>query len=243
MCPYRPDRTQRCSKPRKSNPSPPSVRCTTRVFSACSSRPSSERDGSGSYAGTALRALASQREHWQGILQFVFMLGLETAYTPGYELLDLLPTHRSQIAYRHDGTGYVIHPDASFQLGYEGSFRWCLLEYERRATTPKGLPERLASYGRYFGSGYTRPDHEGQNPLVLFVLETEHAEEGFLRAAAGLPDVPLASATTGGLDRNGVLGTLGPAWRRPVPSAPERRSLGFLSEVPLVQSRRAGDFR
>ena len=78
---------------------------------------------------------------------------------------------------------------------------------------------------------------------MLFVFETGHAEEVFLRAAAGLPEVPLASATTDGLDRNGVLGTLGPAWRRPAPHAPERRSLGFLSDFPPVQSGRAGDFR
>ena len=113
----------------------------------------------------------------------------------------------------------MIHPDASFQLGYEGSFRWCLLEYERRATTPKRLPERLASYRRYFNSGYPRPDHEGQLLLVLFVFETEHAERMFLREAASIPDVPLASATTGALDRHGALG---PAWRRPAPHAPDR---------------------
>ncbi len=201
---------------------------------------SSVRDGSGRYAGTALRALVSQREHWEGILQFVFMLGIETTFRQGYELLDLLPTHRSQITYRQRGTNYALHPDASFQLGCEGSFRWCLLEYERRATTPRRIPERLASYRRYFGSGYPLRDHGGQEPLVLFVFETDHAARVFLREAADLPGVPLASATTDSLDRHGVLG---PAWSRPAPHAPERCSLAFLAWGDTLSKGRAGDFR
>ena len=101
-----------------------------------------------------------------------------------------------------------------------------LLEYERRAVTPKRLPERVASYARYFGSGRARLDHEGRSPMVLFVFETEHAEEVFLRAASRLPDIPLASATTESI---GYDGPLGPAWRLPAPAAPERRRLHFLA--------------
>ena len=154
------------------------------------------------------------------------MLCSEVAYRPDYELFDLLPTHRSQIPYRFRDKGYVIHPDASFQLGYRGDLRWCLLEYERRATTPKRVPERLDAYRRYFGSGYARPDHGGQLPLVLFVFETEHAENAFLSTAAGLPGVPLASTTTGTL---GWHGALGPIWRQSAPAAPERRPLHYLA--------------
>ena len=149
------------------------------------------------------------------------MLCSGVAYRRDYEVFDLLPTHRSQIPYRFRDKGYVIHPDASFQFGYQGDLRWCLLEYERRATTPKRVPERLDAYRRYFGSGYARPDHGGQLPLVLFVFETEHAEGVFLNTAAGLPGVPLASTTTEAL---GWHGALGPIWRRPAPAAPERRS-------------------
>ena len=87
---------------------------------------------------------------WRRLAEFVSLLALDAASSRDHELLDLLPTHRSQITYRHDDTGYVIHPDASFQLGYKGEWTWYLLEYERRATTPKRLPERLASYRRYW---------------------------------------------------------------------------------------------
>ncbi len=186
---------------------------------------SAERTEAGVYAGTALRALASQRDHQRGLAEFVSLLALEARYSPDHELLDLLPTHRSQITYRHDDTGYVIHPDASFQLGYKREWTWYLLEYERRAVTPRRLPERLASYARYFRSGRARLDHEGRPPVVLFVFETEHAEEVFLRIAARMPGVPLASSTARLIAGDGPLG---PAWRLPAPAAPERRRLPFL---------------
>ena len=201
---------------------------------------SSERTDAGAHAGTALRALASQRIHQRGLLAFFDMLCSEVAYSRGYELVDLLPTHRSQIAYRDDETRYVIHPDASFQFGYRGDLRWCLLEYERRATTPKRVPERLNAYRRYFASGYARPDHGGQAPLVLFVFETEHAEKVFLNTAARLPNVPLASTTTEVL---GWHGPLGPIWRRPTPAAPERCSLDYLAWGDNLSERRAEHFQ
>ncbi|MYD65369.1 MAG: hypothetical protein F4X26_05225 [Chloroflexi bacterium] len=187
---------------------------------------SAERTADGLYAGTALRALAAQSEHQRGLAEFVSMLALDARYSRDHTLLDLLPTHRSQITYRHDETNYAIHPDASFQLGHKDEWTWYLLEYERRAVTPRRLPERLASYARYFGSGRAGLDHGGRVPMVLFVFETEHAEEVFLRAAAGLPDVPLASAT---MESIGFDGPLGAAWRLPAPAAPERRRLHFLA--------------
>ena len=187
---------------------------------------SAERTADGLYAGTALRALAAQAEHQRGLAELVSMLSFDAALSRDHVLLDLLPTHRSQITYRHDETNYAIHPDASFQLAYRDEWTWYLLEYERRATTPKRLPKRLASYARYFRSGCARLDHGGREPMVLFVFETAHAEEVFLRAASRLPDVPLASATTESI---GFDGSLGPAWRLPAPAAPERRRLHFLA--------------
>ncbi|MCY4393204.1 MAG: replication-relaxation family protein, partial [Chloroflexi bacterium] len=198
-----------------------------------------QRDG-GVYIGSALRALASQGDHQRGLAELVSLLALDAASSRDHTLLDLLPTHRSQITYPYRDTNYVIHPDASFQLGYEGEWTWYLLEYERRATTPKRLPERLASYRRYFASGRARLDHEGRSPMVLFVFETEHAERGFLRIAADMPEVPLASATTESI---GFDGPLGEAWRLPAPAAPERRRLHFLQKLHFCKSVRSQDFQ
>jgi len=175
-----------------------------------------------------VRALASQAEHQRGLAEFVSMLALDIARSRDHQLLDLLPTHRSQITYRQREKNYAIHPDASFQLGHKDEWNWYLLEYERRAVTPKRLPERLKSYARYFGSGRARLDHEGRSPVVLFVFETEHAEDAFQRAASRLSGVPLASATAESI---GFDGPLGPAWRLPASAAPERRRLHFLHEL------------
>ncbi len=100
------------------------------------------------YFGTTLRALASQAEHQQGITEFAARLSAEVAQDPDYELLDLLPTHRSQITCSHNGRRYVLHPDASFQLSNQGDWDWCLLEYERRAVTPERVPDWLRGYRR-----------------------------------------------------------------------------------------------
>ncbi|MCY3507184.1 MAG: replication-relaxation family protein [Chloroflexi bacterium] len=201
---------------------------------------SAERTAEGVYAGTALRALAAQREHQRGLSEFVSMLALDAACSRDHTLLDLLPTHRSQITYQHREKNYAIHPDASFQLGYQDEWTWYLLEYERRAVTPKRLPERLASYDRYFGSGRARLDHEGRPPMVLFVFETENAEDAFQRAASRLSGVPLASATTESLNTEGPLG---PVWMSPAPVAPEGRRLHFLHELHFCKPARPQDFQ
>ncbi len=132
-----------------------------------------QQSDDGVYFGSALRAIASQSEHQRGITEFAARLSAEVAKDPDYELLDLLPTHRSQITYWQNGARYVLHPDASFQLGHQGDWDWCLLEYERRAVTPKRVPERLRGYRRYFQSEHPRRDHGGAEPLVLFLFEED----------------------------------------------------------------------
>ena len=56
------------------------------------------------YAGTAVRALASQLRHHAGVIDFVSALSAEVARSPSHDLWDLLPTSRSSIGYRYDWT-------------------------------------------------------------------------------------------------------------------------------------------
>ena len=191
------------------------------------------------YIGTSLRALASQRVHQRGVIGFAARLTAEASRVDAYELLDLLPTQRSQISYDASGARQLLLPDASFQLGLDGYFEWCLFEYERRATTPKRLPARLRSYERYFRSPYASSDHGGLPPLVLWVFESERAEEGFLHAASFSSGVLAASATTAVLDQWGVLG---PSWRLPSPHAPERRFLHDLRRATRCRTSRSERF-
>ncbi len=178
------------------------------------------------YAGTALRALASQMEHHDAITGFAAALSAETARSSDYQVVDLMPTSRSAVGYRWDWTNYVVHPDASFQLAYRGRWRFYLLEFERRATTPRRVRTRLENYRRYFNSGWPNRDHGGLPPLVLFVFPNPDAEEGFLHGVSGSNRPILFTSNLQTLAERGVLGD---AWQLPPPHPAGRRPL-----VPLA---------
>ena len=191
------------------------------------------------YAGSALRALASQPRHHDGVTGFAASLSAEAARSPDHDLFDLLPTHRASIGYRRRGTNYMIHPDAAFTLEYRGQWLPFLLEYERRATTPKRIPQRLASYRRYFRSGWAQRDHGGHRPGVLFVFETPDTEAAFLGVADATEGLDVITANAETLAERGVLGE---AWILPPPHSLDRMPLAALYRLPKVQSSCAGDF-
>ena len=180
------------------------------------------------YTGTALRAIASQMEHHDAITGFAAMLSAEAARSRDYQALDLMPTSRSAVGYRWDWTNYVVHPDASFQLAYREQWRFYLLEFERRATTPRRVRTRLGNYRRYFDSGWPNRDHGGLPPLVLFVFPTPDAEEGFLHGVSGSNRPIRFTSNLQTLDERGVLGD---AWRLPPPHPDGRRPLAPIAVI------------
>ena len=180
------------------------------------------------YAGTALRAIASQMEHHDAITGFAAALSAETARSPDYEVLDLMPTSRSAVGYRWDWTNYVVHPDASLQLWHRGQWRFYPLEFERRATTPRRVRTRLGNYRRYFNSGWPNRDHGGLPPLVLFVFPNLDAEESFLHGVSGSHRPILFTSNLQTLDERGVLGD---SWQLPPPHPAGRRPLAPLALV------------
>ena len=182
---------------------------------------------SGTYAGTAVRALASQMRHHAGVSDFAAGLSAEVARSPDHDLFDLLPTSRSSIGYRHDWTTYVIHPDASFTLDYKGRWRPYLLEFERRATTPKRARSRLKSYRRYFESGWAERDHEGRPPRVLFVFESPDNENTFLDVADTVKGAPIITSNIETLAERGILGD---AWVLQPPHSLDRRPLSLMHQ-------------
>ena len=182
----------------------------------------------GVYAGTAVRALASQMRHHSGVTGFAATLSAEVTRSPDHDLFDLLPTSRSSIGYRYDWTTYVIHPDASFTLEYKGRWRPYLLEFERRATTPKRARSRLKSYQRYFQSGWAERDHEGRLPQVLFVFESPDNENTFLDVADTVKGVPIITSNAETLAEHGILGD---AWILSPPHSLDRRPLSLLHQV------------
>lgn len=184
--------------------------------------------GALAYAGTALRAIASQMEHHDAITSLAAKLTAECARSRDCGVLDLMPTSRSTIGYRWDWTNYVVHPDASFTLDLPEGHRYCLLEFERRATTPRRVRARLENYRRYFRSGWPNRDHGGLTPLVLFVLPNPNTEDTFLRAAGGSRHPILFTSNLQTLDESGVLGD---AWQLPLPHPAGRRPLAPLASV------------
>ena len=198
------------------------------VVGRWSARKRRRRNTAPVYAGTALRAIASQMEHHDAITGFAAALSAETARSPDYEVLDLMPTSRSAVGYRWDWTNYVVHPDTSFQLAYQGRWRFYLLEFERRATTPRRVRTRLGDYRRYFNSGWPNRDHGGLPPLVLFVFPNPDAEEGFLHGVSGSHRPILFTSNLQTLDERGVLGD---SWQLPPPHPAGRRPLAPLALV------------
>ena len=180
------------------------------------------------YTGTALRALASQLRHHAGVVDFAAALSAEVARSPVHDLWDLLPTSRSSIGYHYDRATYVIHPDASFTLEYEGRSHPYLLEFERRATTPKRARARLKSYQRYFDSAWAKRDHGGLLPRVLFVFESAGSEKVFLDIADTVKEVPVITSNVETLAKRGILGD---AWMLPPPHSLDRRPLSALDPV------------
>ena len=191
------------------------------------------------YAGSALRSIASQMEHHDALTGFAAALSADAARSQEYGVLDLLPTSRSAIGYYYHGTNYVVHPDASFTLDLRDGYRYCLLEFERRAITPKRVRARLENYRRYFASGWPERDHGGQLPPVLFVFQTPDAEDAFLRVAARSNRVPLSSSNLQTLTERGVLGD---AWRLPPPNPADRVPLHRLDKVQLSPPGRSSHF-
>ena len=189
------------------------------------------------YEGTSLRALASQLDHQAGITDLAAALCTEVAHSPDHKLFDLQPTSRSSAGYRHERKRYVIHPDASFVLERRGERRSYFFEFERRATTPKRVPERLKSYRRYFSSRWAELDHDGEPPIVLFVFESDDGEDAFLAAAASVRHAPFFTSNLDMIASRGVLGT---SWRLPLPSPPDRAvlaSLAMFQNVPRSRDR------
>ena len=184
------------------------------------------------YAGTALRAMASQPEHNAALTTLAAGLAAECARSRDYGVLDLLPTSRSAVGYWHGDTNYVVHPDLSFTLDLPEGYRHCFLEYERRATTPKRVRSRLENYRRYFRSGYARRDHGGELPLVLFVFETHDAEDAFMDAASYVDHAPFASSNLETIAQHGILAD---TWLLPAPEPWERLQLQRLVKVQLFQ--------
>ncbi len=157
------------------------------------------------YAGTSLRAMASQPKHHDAVTGLASALEGKGARSRDCGVLVLLPTSRSAVGYWYYGTNYVIHPDVSFTLDLPDDHCACFLEFERRATTPKRVRRWLPNYRRYFESAWAQRDHGGRLPLLLFVFASHDDEDALRDASAGISHAPFASSNLETIARRGIL--------------------------------------
>ena len=179
------------------------------------------------YAGTALRSIASQMEHHDAITGFAAALSAETARSPDYEVLDLMPTSRSAVGYRWDWTNYVVHPDASFPAGVPGSAAFLPPgvrapgDYPQAGANPPGeLPPLLQQ--RLGPTGTTG----GCRPWCCSCSRTLTPKRASCHGVSGSHRPILFTSNLQTLDERGVLGD---AWQLPPPHPAGRRPL-----VPLA---------
>ena len=141
----------------------------------------------GQQASDEIENLLQQRypDHTQGVYWLIARLksGVESL-SPHCEFRWFLPTHRSRRAWENT----AIEPDGIMEFWYRPPdgppLRVPLMvEYERSAVHPGRSRRRLGRYNRYFGSDMVFTDHDAR-PLILFVFDTERAENIFIRAAS-----------------------------------------------------------
>ena len=114
-----------------------------------------------------LRAVSRQLEHLDGITRFMSLYGKGRE---DFDLIEALPTHRSE---RWTGRGRdkkAILPDASFIASVKGEVLPFVLEFERRADKPSSMAERLTPYKQYYDDMFSYEDL-GKVLTTLFLFD------------------------------------------------------------------------
>ena len=132
--------------------------------------------------GGKLRVVSRQLAHLDGITEFFSVLG---GGREGLDVVEVLPTHRSERWAKIGRRMRAILPDGAFVAKTKDSVIPFAVEFERRAVTPKLMTERLRPYKRYYDAMYTFEDH-GTTLVTLFVFETVvHASDFSSHCTAG----------------------------------------------------------
>ena len=118
--------------------------------------------------GGKLRVVSRQLEHLDGITEFFSVLG---GGTEGLDVVEVLPTHRSERWARIGRRMRAILPDGAFVAKTRDSVVPFALEFERRAVTPKLMNQRLRPYKQYYDAVYRFEDH-GAILVTLIVFES-----------------------------------------------------------------------
>ena len=166
--------------------------------------------------GSRSRPLARTIEHTEAVHRFVGALVSQVSDILGCRVSQVSPPHHAARYFRYGGRLRSIHPDAFGVVRVENRTYPFFLEWERRATHPSTMADRLAPYLRYYASNLPLDDH-GHWPLVLVVFDDPLAEANFVGVARSEMErngvsLPLWASHRERLER---VGPLGAAWRNP----------------------------
>ena len=89
-----------------------------------------------------------------------------------FEMLEAVPTHRSERWAVINGKDRGLLPDASFIARIDGMVLPFVVEFERRAAKPALIVERLAPYKNYYDSMFNYEDL-GVMLVALVVFESK----------------------------------------------------------------------
>ena len=166
-------------------------------------------------SGGNSRQLLLHRRHTEAVQGFMASLAC-SARTWGLAVLRLDPPGHASRYFRDDRGYRSLRPDAFGMLGLGDQRCAFFLEYERRATYPSTMLEKLGPYIAYYSTDHPESDQEVV-PRVLFVFERDDRAERFVDVAqheirsAGV-NLPLWVSSDEALSPGGPLQ---PVWRSP----------------------------
>ena len=164
--------------------------------------------------GTKAHVLLKERLHTDGDYAFMSLLMQSCGNSMSWELVQALPAHRWERHFKHgESTNRrfkkvprSIRPDATFVLRHpDRSFASFVLEFERSATSPSTMSEKIGKYQNYFAAEETGQDFIDGRPTVLFVYETRENAAKFASHAAreGGRELPMLVASLEDLEAAG----------------------------------------
>ena len=120
--------------------------------------------------GGKLRAVSRQLAHLDGTTEFFCALGKGTR---GFDVVEVLPTHRGERWAKIRGKNRAILPDGSFVAKTPEGAEPFAVEFERRAVDRrKAMENRLQPYKNYYDAVRSFGDYGTTTLTTLFVFET-----------------------------------------------------------------------
>lgn len=174
--------------------------------------------------GTKIQTLVKELRHTTETYEVVALILDACHQSRACNVEQILPAHRWERRYRY-GTRRsrsrrdiwrAIKPDAVFLLEHRVENRHAsyILEYERRATVPARMEQRIQRYRTYYGSPDTTHDFPGRPTLLVVFQKVEDASRfvSYALHADGEP-IPMLVSSIEEIKSNG--NALGNCWMMP----------------------------